>query len=208
MSAQITIGIFDDHPIMGVGLKAMLIEHAHLSVEFIALNREQLEEALTTSPPLVLFCDVVAPDVEGLELFKHLNAQHPDVAVIAYTTLNSAILVENLLALGVQGFVNKRQPEAQVIAAIQTVCEGGRSVPKQFDFLLGSPRTREAIELSDREKQILGEIISGKLTKEIAFELNISKNTVENHRANLFRKLEVQNVAELMKKAMELGYIS
>ena len=208
MSSKVTIGIFDDHPILGVGLKAMLIEHSHLSIEFIALNREQLESELTANPPMILFCDVVAPDVEGLELFKHLSEKHPDVAVIAYTTLNSAVLVENLLALGVSGFLNKRQPEAQVVAAIQTVCEGARSVPKQFDFLLGHAASKEAIELSDREKQILGEIISGKLTKEIAFELNISKNTVEDHRANLFRKLEVQNVAELLKKAMELGYIS
>jgi len=208
MSTQITIGIFDDHPILGAGLKAMLVEHTHLSVDFIALSREQLEDQLATNPPMILFCDVVAPGVEGLELFKYVTSSHPDIAVIAYTTLNSAILVENLLALGVRGYLNKRQSEAEVVAAIESVCAGQRSVPKQFDYLVKTSGAITAIDLSEREKQILREIVSGKLTKEIAASLNISKNTVENHRANLFRKLEVQNVAELLKKAMELGYLS
>lgn len=205
----ISIGIFDDHPILAQGLKAMLLAHDHLSVDFIALSREALEAKLAESAPIIQFVDVVAPDVEGLELFRYLQTSYPDVAVIAYTTLNSVILVENLLGLGVKGFVNKRQPEEQVVAAIEQVCKGEIYLPTQFQHLGRSvAQAKAVIDLSVREKQILGKIIEGRLTKEIADELQISKNTVENHRAKLFRKLEVQNVAELIKKAMALGYLS
>lgn len=209
MSTTITIGIFDDHPILAHGLRSMLAEHSHLSVSFVALTHDDLALHLEREQPMLLFCDVVAPGVEGLDLFKYVASNFPTVAMIAYTTLNSAILVENLLAIGVKGFLNKRQPESHVLATIDTVCAGNIAVPAQFDFLVRSrSQDKQAIELSDREKQILGKIIAGRLTKEIADELNISKNTVENHRAKLFRKLDVQNVAELIKKAMNLGYLA
>ena len=179
-------------------LKISLVEH----------TRDGLINALPHCQLDVLIMDVVAPDVEGLELFKEVHQKFPEIAVLAYSTLKSPLLVENLLAIGVQGYVNKRQSESELLEALNTIVSGKTWVPEQYRHLAvrgGSTRTTP-VELSAREQEIIRLILDGMLSKEIAHELGISQKTVENHRHRLFRKLEVNNVAELLKKAISLGY--
>ncbi|MEM7283406.1 MAG: response regulator transcription factor [Pseudomonadota bacterium] len=208
MSLTISIGIFDDHPVLGIGLRGMLAPYSDFQVNVLEQTRESLLTALHQQPVDVLILDVVAPDVEGLDLFKEIRTVFPDIAVMAYTTLKSPVLIENLMALGVQGYVNKRQPEAELIEAVTTVAAGKTWVPKAYEYLTKRSVYDEVapVELSAREQEIVRMILDGKLSKEIAAELGISQKTVDNHRSRLFRKLEVNNVAELLKTVMSLGY--
>lgn len=208
MSTYISIGIFDDHPVLASGLRSMLEAHSLLKISLVEHTRDGLINALQQCPLDVLIMDVVAPDVEGLELFKEVHQKFPGIAVLAYSTLKSPVLVENLLAIGVQGYVNKRQPASELLDALNAIVSGNTWVPEQYRHLTVRSGTTPTtlVELSAREKEIIRLIVDGKLSKEIANELGISQKTVENHRHRLFRKLEVNNVAELLKKVLSLGY--
>lgn len=208
MVHQYRIGIFDDHPIISAGLKEFLAKSGDFSIDLVANTRQSLIEQLAVTEVDVLLMDVVAPDVSGLELFKTIRIEFPAIKIVAYTTLASPILVENLLQNGVHGYLNKRQPPTEISAAILIVCSGRRYVPEEYEFLLERESSMpESVDLTPREKEILLLVLDGKLSKEIAALLDISQNTVENHRSNLFRKFEVNNLAELFKQAARLGYL-
>lgn len=201
------IGLFDDHPLMTDGLKTLLQTNEQFCIKLTNNSKETLLESLKNTPLDVLVLDVVAPDVNGLELFKIVANDYPNIKVIAYTTLTSVVLIENLLINGVKAYINKRQNSSEILAAILDVCHNKMYVPEQYQFLLKKERKiTNPISLSTREQEVLDLILDGKLSKEIAELLSISKNTVENHRTNLFKKFQVSNLAELFKQAIRLGY--
>ncbi len=208
MAKLFSIGIFDDHPIITSGLTDLLIQSGNFSVDLVANTRDSLLDQLALGQIDVLLMDVVVPDVSGLELFKVVCTRFPGLKVIAYTSLTSPILVENLFIHGVHGYLNKRQSATEVTAAILQVCMGRQYVPEEFEYLLERESgVLVSVNLTPREHEILLLVLDGKLSKEIASLLDISQNTVENHRTNLFRKFEVANLAELFKQAARLGYL-
>ncbi len=201
------IGVFDDHPIITDAVKTMLQGHPSLKLTIAANTKDDLLKQLSTNLPDAMILDVVAPDVNGLELYNELRILYPTLKLLAYTTLSSVILIENILMSGAQAYINKRQKSEEVITALLQVCKGGQYVPEQYSFLLKkSTKTENSIQLTKREQEVLELILDGKLSKEIAEILFISQNTVENHRTNLFKKFQVSNLAELIKQAARLGY--
>lgn len=206
---QIRVGIFDDHPLTSKGLADYILEaNAACIVLFNAQSKEHLFTHLTATAVDVVVLDIIAPDVEGLEVFEIIRKNYPAVGIIAYSTLNSAILIENLLSIGVGGFVNKKQDPAQLLHAIQQVYDGEISVPEEYKFLTKKFRDLHTTLLSKREQEILRLIAKEMTSQEIAENLFLSLSTVENHRQNIFRKLEVRNIAGMIMAATRMGYIS
>ena len=209
MSASHSVFIFDDHPIITDGVRTLLSKHNSLVISGTANTKAELDESLKESQPDVLILDVVAPDVTGLELFKTVSLEYPRVKLVAYTTLSSTILIENLLINGAYAYINKRQEPDEICRAILQVCNGEKYVPDAFLHLLKrDTREENPVKLSQRELEILNLILDGKLSKEIATILSISQNTVENHRTNLFKKFRVSNLAELFRQSARLGYLT
>ncbi len=205
----IKIGIFDDHPIVSNGVISFFSNHLfEVSVMFCASTREDLIKNLEKSKPDLLILDIVAPDVTGLDLFTELIKQHKSIKIIAYSTLKSHVLVENLLSIGVKGFVNKNQQPEDLLQAIKDVYYDLIYVPEKYKFL--TSRFREPVKntLSNRETEILLLISKEATTEEIALKLNLSTKTIENQKLSLFKKLEVKNAAGLILAATRLGYIS
>jgi len=205
--AQYSIGVFDDHPIITDSLNSIFEGDDFFCIKLISNKKEELFDKLKSISLDVLILDVIAPNINGLELFTSIGSNYPHIKIVAYTTLTSPILIENLLASGANAYINKRQKLTEVKAAILQVCEGKKYVPDQFSFLLKKREAKnKSVHLSRREQEILNLILDGKISKEIADMLFISKNTVENHRSNLFKKFQVKNLAELFKQAIRLGY--
>ncbi len=201
------IGIFDDHAVVATGLQASLEASGRFNVVLVADNVNQFLALLGEKRVDLALMDIVAPDISGLELFQKVRTSFPELPMVAYTSLASPMLVDNLLRTGVAGYVNKRQPVSDLIHALLQVFEGGIYVPQQFEFLVSKAQSpTKPFFLSSREVEILRFVMAGKLSKEIADELGISPNTVENHRANLFRKFNVNNVAEMVAQATQMGY--
>ncbi len=205
----IKLGMFDDHPIITDGLKGFLQNYkAEIEVIFSAENRAELLKALDENTIDVLIMDVVAPEVNGLDLFVEVLELYSDLKIIAYTTLKSIVLVENLLSIGVKGFVNKSQKSSDVYNAIIDINENQIVVPEKYKFLTSKFRESQTVSLTKREIEIIHLISQEATTQEIAEKLLISTKTVENHKNNIFNKLEVKNAAGLILAATRMGYIS
>ena len=203
------IGIFDDHPLIGKGLADFILEAgSSMVVIFLSKTKEDLLKQVKLNEPDILILDIVAPDVTGLELFETISLHHPTIKLLAYSTLNSAILTENLLSIGVRGFVNKKQDPSEILKAIQLLSEDKMAIPEEYKFLTSKYRELNHAALSKREIEILKMIANELTSAEIADKLFLSLHTVENHRQNIFRKLDVKNLAGLIMTANKLGYIS
>jgi DNA-binding NarL/FixJ family response regulator len=205
----IQLGIFDDHPIVSNGIVNFLTAFPdQVSILFSAHTAENFLKHIAEKKTDVLVIDVVAPDVIGLDLFTSILKINSNAKIIAYTSLNSVLLVENLLNLGVKGFVNKNQAPADLLTAIKDVHFDLIAVPEKYAFLTAKFREAENHALTKREIEIIQLIASECTTQEMATKLNVSTKTIENHKLAIFKKLEVKNSAGLMLAATRLGYIS
>lgn len=206
---KLSIGIMDDHTIIGHGLCTELQKNSDYHVIFVTFDEEKLFSLLAEQVPDILILDVVTTNSVGINTFKKVLENYPQAKIIAYTSLSSAILVDMLLRCGVLGFVNKKMPFSELQKAIETVKENTIYLPQEYDTIKKNlKKERTVFELSKRETEILKLIASGKKTSEIAEILFISESTVETHRSNLFRKLNATNLATLISIATELGYLS
>lgn len=205
---KVSIGIMDDHTIIGQGLAYELIKNYDYHVIFTALDEKELFSMLALEVPDILILDVVTDNSVGIDTFKKVLEKYPEMKIIAYTSLTSIALVDMLLRCGVLGFVNKKMPISEVIKAIESVKENSIYLPAGYEKVKRSlKKERIVFELSKREIEVLKLIAQGKKTLEIADLLFISESTVETHRSNLFRKLNANNLATLIKIATEMGYL-
>ncbi len=118
------------------------------------------------------------------------------------------MLVENLLSIGIKGFVNKKQKEEDILECVRRVHNNEICLPKEYHFLISKYRVASPVNLSAREVEII-QLISQQFTsQEIAVKLSISFFTVENHRKNIFKKMGVKNIAGMIMAAKNMGHIS
>jgi DNA-binding NarL/FixJ family response regulator len=206
---MIHIAFFEDHPIVRGGLTTFFSNQTDLKVLFFATNKQELYSEIQKHSELdLIVVDLIANDVQGLEVYEYLHKNHPSLRVIAFTSLSSPILVENLLATGVKGYVNKNQDIEVLLTAIKTVWNGGIYLPDDYSFLSKQNRIDTAVALTTRELTIMQLIIREFTTADIANELQLSVNTIENHRKSIFNKLDVSNVAGMVREASKLGHVN
>jgi DNA-binding NarL/FixJ family response regulator len=206
---MINIAFFEDQPIVCGGLNSFFSNKEDLKVLFYATNKHDLYSKIQQHSGLdIIIVDLIANDVQGLEVYDYLHKNHPDLKIIAFTSLSSPILVENLLAMGVKGYVNKNQDIEELLEAIKKVWNGDVYLPEDYSFLAKQNRTGVAIALTTKELTIMQLTIREFTTVDIAKELQLSVNTIENHRKNIFNKLDVSNVAGMVREASKLGHIN
>ena len=205
---KIKVGIVDDHQAIARGVSSELNATGDYEVLFIVSEKTKITEALALHLPDVLLMDVVMPGSSGIDTFKEVLAAFPSLKIIAYTALNSPMMIELLLRTGVKGYVCKNQDLSDLKIAIPDVYYERMSLPEEYKFILRKIKNQEGPEeLSKREIEILILIAAEKKTSEIAESLHISVNTVETHRRHLFEKLQVSNLAGLIKAGFDLGYL-
>ena len=204
---KIRAGIFDDHTFSAKGLSDFLVNKG-IEVRLICTSKSDLIDKLKSAELDILILDIAAPDVAGLELFEYCALKHTDIRLIALTSLSSVMLVENLLSIGIKGFVNKKQKEEDILECVRRVHNNEICLPKEYHFLISKYRVASPVNLSAREVEII-QLISQQFTsQEIAVKLSISFFTVENHRKNIFKKMGVKNIAGMIMAAKNMGHIS
>jgi DNA-binding NarL/FixJ family response regulator len=206
---MIKIGIFEDHPIVLKSLNDLFLKHNGYEILFTAKTKEIFYGALEEKHADldILIVDMLAQDVSGMEVFEYIQKKYSSANVIAFTTLSSPILVENLLRLGVKAYVNKNQELADLLSAIELVTNGSIYLPNDYSFLKKNYHGNKSNLLSERELKIIQLIAKEFTTKDIAEQLNISVNTVENHRKSIFHKMDVKNVAGMILEAVKMGHL-
>jgi DNA-binding NarL/FixJ family response regulator len=204
----ITIGLFDDHPVVLDAIVAALQQEKELAtIAFYTSSKEELLASVEAHRPDLLILDIISSEVSALELFARFRKTHPGIAIIAYSSLSSPVLVENLLFYGVKGFVNKRQPLSDLLRTVFLVAAGKIAVPEDYKYLTSQFKSDNTALLTEREVDIVQLIAAGNTSEQLARELGISINTVENHRKRIFLKLNVKNVAGMVLESTRLGYL-
>lgn len=206
---MINIAFFEDHPIVSKSLEMLFNQHSEMNLLFTASKKNELEINLAKYTSLdVIIIDVLAIDVQGLEVFEMIKLKYPNIKQIAFTTLTSPILIENLLSVGVLGYVNKNQEIEDLIESIHLVYDNKIYLPNDYHFLIKRTENSGTISLTEREIEIMQLIIREFTTADIATELRLSVNTIENHRKSIFQKFNVKNVAGMVREASKLGFVN
>ncbi len=204
----IKIAIVDDHQIIIDGLISLLGKYDHLEMVASANSAAGMLDLLATNEVDILLTDVMMPGMSGMELAKEVRRLYPAVKIIALSMSGQAETVNNMIEdADIVGYLLKQTNAAELAMAIQKVHAGGiyfqQSVLQDLEQLSVQKKAALAINITNREKQLIGLIEKNFSNKEIAKALNISLLTVETHRKNILRKTGASNVLSLVKWAYE-----
>lgn len=202
--------ILDDHPMMREGLAQLINHEPDLIVCGEAGTGAECVEMVGKLKPDLLLADISLPDKSGIEVIKDTLALHPEVPVLVISMHDETLYAERILRAGARGYVMKQEGGQKLMAAIRRVLAGqiyvsekiSEKILKSFSGRPDSTPQRSMENLSDREFEVLQLLGDGKGTSEIARQLHLSTKTVEAHRANLKRKLNLKTGPELVRYAV------
>jgi DNA-binding NarL/FixJ family response regulator len=203
--------ILDDHPMMREGLAQLINNEPDLTVCGEAGTGAEAFEQVTKLKPDLFLADISLPDKHGLEVVKDVLAQQPGLGVLVISMHDESLYAERVLRAGARGYIMKQEGGAKLMQAIRRVLEGkiyvsdavSANILESFSGRDEAAAGRGAIEkLTDREFEVLQLLGQGKGTREVAEQLRLSGKTVEAHRANIKRKLNLKTGAELMRYAV------
>ncbi len=203
--------IADDHQVLIDGFKSIFDYEEGISVVATALNGQEVLDHLKEIDVDVILLDINMPILNGVETTKRLTKKYPEVKVIALSMYDQQSYFKRMMQYGARGYLLKNDPIDEILTAISTVMEGQRYISEKLrdqlssiEFLTGS---KQDIEISTRELDVLKLISEGMTDSEMAEKLFISSHTVNSHRKNLLSKFNAKNSAVLVKKAIEKGLI-
>lgn len=196
--------IVDDHPIVSTGLQALIEHTGEYGKIYVANNIASSRLLLKQENIDIAIIDLELQDANGMELIKYIHQTHISTKILVYTMHEELWTIRQLMKEDADAIVMKGDNPQEVLIALRKIEQGKGYFSQQFMRLINSQDTSE-ISLSNREAEVLEHISNGLSTNDIARQLNISNNTVEFHRHNLMKKLSANNMAQLVKKAIQLG---
>ena len=208
---MIKIFLAEDQQLFVEGLKQLLADQEDIAFEGTANNGREALTAILESVPDLCMLDINMPEMDGISLAIRLKKEHPPLPIIMLSTHTNKEFIKDLVSIGVEGFVIKNADKEELVQAIRTVASGGQ----WFSEILQPEvaETRREIEnhpdhlklLSKRELEILRLIGQGFSSVEIAEKLFLSAHTVDTHRRNIMLKLNMNNLAALVRYANDRG---
>ena len=209
----IKIIIADDHKIIRDGLSSMIGREPDLEVVAEAENgREAVKLALEINPDVVVM-DIVMPELNGIEAAQQITSSNPKIKIVALSMHTDRRFVTRMLKSGASGYLLKDGAFKELAVAIRTVMAGQIYLTPRVQGVVVDEylHNRDVDEntglpsLTIREKEVLQLLAEGKSTKEVASHIHVSVKTVETHRQNIMKKLNITTLAELVKYAIREG---
>lgn len=223
MNRTTTIILADDHSLVRDGIRALLESETDLEVIGEASNGLEAVAMVSEKQPDILIIDIRMPEMNGIEAVEKLNKLGVPVKSIILSMHDSEEYILKSVSAGASGYLLKDTGKAQFIKAIHTVQQGGKYFSGDISNVLvnnllnpnkkigesleKSIRTNNSFDLTNKELQVLELVLSGLTNKQISEKLQNSKRTVETHRFNLMRKMEVKNLIDLSRKAQEFKLV-
>ncbi|WP_026712224.1 response regulator transcription factor [Flavobacterium filum] len=218
MPKKIRIYLADDHQVLIDGILAVLKTNPKIEVVGYSLNGMNLVDTVHQKKADILIMDINMPQKDGIEVLKEFSDKGFSCKVIVLSSYDDFKLIKEVLKLGASGYLSKQCAGDSIMEAIESVAAGQDYFSKNiqekiFSSLTGNTSASENYEitntlLTDRELEILKLISMEYSGKEIGEELFISANTVETHRKNLIKKLNVKNTIGLVKYAIKHNLIN
>ena len=207
----------DDHAMFRQGMKRILKDADNLDVVGEACDGLELLDVSKETTPDMVILDISMPNLRGLEATREIKRLFPNIKVLILTMYRDKEYVYDAISAGAEGYLLKEDADTELFIAVEKIRQGGRYISP----ILSGELTHELINirherqttssyesLTLREKEVLKLIAEGKSHKDIADLLFISIRTVDHHRANIMRKLNIKDTANLTKYAIRKGYTS
>lgn len=209
-----TILIVEDDPMMQLGLKHILNQQPHLTVVAQAVNgNEAVSVALQHQPDIVLM-DIDLPGIDGIAAAQQIRAALPHTRILMLTHHSNPTQVMAALSSGAHGYCVKGTNAEQLLLAIATVQEGGSYLDSKIaDCVLQNLKTlpdncaNDDIKLTEREMQVLQQLVEGRSNKQIAAQLGMSVHTAKGHVEMILAKFEASDRTHAAVKALRLGLV-
>jgi two-component system, NarL family, response regulator NreC len=214
MKNKITVLLCDDHTLFREGIKAILRDEPSIEIVGEADDgRDAVSKAQRLQPDIILM-DIAMPDLGGFEATRLILRSNPKTKILILTMYEEEEVITRCLRAGAAGYVLKDAPRAHLIHAIEEVHKGGQYLSpralkkvvnqhvKAAPRMKGSPAT-DYERLSDREREVLKLLADGLAPKEIATRLLLSVKTVDAHKTNMMRKLDLHDRSEVIKFAIQ-----
>jgi len=219
LKESINILLADDHLLVRNGIKSLLEEEENLRVIGEASNGKEALELAKKMQPDLLIIDVKMPVMDGIEAVGNLKNYAPNTKAIVLSMHDSEEYILKSIKAGASGYLLKDTGKHEFLKAISTIDKGGKYFSGDISNVIVSnylqntppdieknPFPKNNSGLTRKELEILTLILSGKTNTEISEQLGKSKRTIETHRFNLMKKMNVKNLIELSSKAKELGF--
>lgn len=199
---MIRLLLVDDHALVRDGLKSRLASESDIEVVGEAGDATATLKALETCQPNLVLMDIGMKGTNGIDLAAMLLQRQPSLAVIMLSMYDNNEYVQRALQVGARGYVLKDASVSDILTALRVVAAGGTYLSASMaQQLFRAPVARNL--LSTREDEILGFLADGQSSKQIARALDLSVRTVETHRQNIRRKLDLDTQADLIRYAVE-----
>ncbi len=210
---SIRIILADDHTILREGLNSSLQKREDMEVVGQADNGMETVEMAKELSPHVIVMDIGMPDLNGIEATRQILRDSPDVKIIGLSMHSGKRFVTEMFKAGAKGYLPKDSEFDELVEAINAVMDGKTYLSPAItgvvvdNFVKASPESQSSAfsVLTPREREVLQLMAEGNATKQIGRRLHISPKTVEAHRLRIMDKLEIDNVAQLTKYAIQEG---
>ncbi len=219
INQPITILLADDHEIFRLGVKQFIDNEKDMQVIATADNgKEAVEKAIALKPDVVLM-DIAMPEMNGLEAAEELLSKMPTAKILLISLYDLADYVKQSLRIGVSGYVLKDAPNKVFLNAIRTVAESKFFYSGNLTNILlneynalkantenktdGASIAQKQRKLTEREIEILGQIATGVSNKDLALKYGVSTRTIETHRLNIMRKMQVNHIEAAIELALK-----
>src|SRR5271167_242493 len=210
--AKIRIMLADDHTLFRQGIRTLISAEADMEVVAEASNGGDAVDKAGEVRPDVVLMDIGMPGLSSFEATRQIKKNRPETKVLFLTMYDDEDYLVECMQVGASGYVLKDSPAAQLLGAVREVHRGGSYLsPRMLTQLVddfrsrvkSTQRTPRFATLTTREKEVLKVLAEGNSVKEIAGGLNLSVKTVEAHKFNLMRKLDIHNKAQLVQYAIQ-----
>ena len=201
---MIKVVIADDHQALIDGIKLSLEIQSDIKVVGEANDGESLLQLVHETMPQVVLTDIRMPKCDGISATKTIKKKFPEIKVIAFSMFDQPEAIMKMKEAGASGYIMKNSSLDKVIEAIRTVALNNTFFDETISVI--DQNTKETVLLSSREKEILRLIGEGKTSLEIAHQLFISKATVDTHRKNIVKKMNIYGKTDLIRFAVERKY--
>lgn len=213
MADPIRILLVDDHPLMLMGIRAMLEGQTDIEIVGTAADGAKALAMLASMErlPNVMLLDIMMPGMDGIELARRMRAEMPDVALLVLSSDTSLATLEPLLNIGIDGFLSKSSDKQTMLSAIRSVAAGyeffGTDIARLIERISFAKKASDSL-FTPRELDVIRLSCKGLQYKEIAGQLGIKYLTVVTIKNNIFRKLGINNTVELVLYAIKKELIT
>lgn len=199
---MITVHIVDDHKILVEGLKKLVDNSGFARTTAVSYTGKDCLWKLNFEQPQVILLDINLPDWSGIDLCNVIKEKYPQVKVVALTSYSEYSIVRQMLENGASGYIIKNAMPEEILLGLQAVANNETFLCEEIDLLMNK-RSLEQIWLTPREKVLLKYIVDGYTNPEIAEQMFLAVDTINNYRKKLLCKLNARNTAVLVRIALE-----